>query len=109
MNTFLFFYKSLLVNSILSPYKVGMRRGEYITLVLIISLIESNNGIVTQADVIKANKDIPRSTTYRNIKMLIDAGYLNSERGRQFFARSYLTLTDKALLLQSRIKSLLEE
>lgn len=77
----------------------------------LISGLLSLNGTCTIYDVAIANNGINgtlnRSVTDKHVSLLYKAGYINKNRSKQHFSRTYLTLTEKGLLLKSRLNNLL--
>jgi DNA-binding transcriptional regulator PaaX len=97
-------YKSVSSMMQLNPAKLDLMRGEYVVFSLICGLIRANNGIVSQYEVCEANKGTIKETTYNIIHRLTKKGYLSKHRpSNQYYSRSYLSLTDKGLLLQAKI------
>ncbi len=98
-NTFRIYHNSFSVGT------DGMNYGERAVFGLILAYLEAGDS-VTQYDIIKANgaKEV---TTYAIIKRLILKGYLSASRSNQYFSRSYLSLTEKGLLLKAHIKKTL--
>jgi DNA-binding MarR family transcriptional regulator len=72
--------------------------GEKMVFLLIMALFEVKDQ-VTMFDVKEANKGIEKRTTAQLIRNLCSKGYLTRSRSNQFFSRSFLTVTDKGLLL----------
>jgi DNA-binding MarR family transcriptional regulator len=85
--------------------ETGLIFGEKAVFLLIVTLLEENSSL-TQYDVIKLN-NAPEKTTYNIISKLIKKGYLSSTRSNQYFSRSYLSLTEKGLLLKAHIRKVL--
>ena len=104
MDKLLTHFKSVVCYAYNSPSKYDLLRSEYFVLLLVIGLLSKNKGIVSQIEVCKANKAIKHTTTYTLIRQLTEKGYLSKHRpSNQFYSRSYLSLTDKGLLLQAKI------
>jgi DNA-binding PadR family transcriptional regulator len=97
-------YKSMSVYLKMPPKEFGLMKGEYVVFSLVCGLIQRNKGIISQLEVCKSNSDIITGTTYNIIHRLVKKGYLSKHRpSNQFYSRSYLSLTDKGLLLQAKI------
>jgi DNA-binding MarR family transcriptional regulator len=78
--------------------------GEKMAFLLVLALFEVNDQ-VTIYDVKKANKGINEMTTIRLIYNLTSKGYLSKQRSNQYFSRTYLSVTDKGLLLARSFRS----
>lgn len=86
-----------------SEYNNELSMGEKIVLITIIRIAEEIN-IVTKNEICKEN-NISHSTTYSIIKSLEKKGYIISLRGKQFYSKSYVSLTNKGLLFSYQIKN----
>ncbi len=85
--------------------KTGIGTGEKLVFSLVVALM-GESGTVTQFDIINANK-ANKKTTYTIIARLIKGGYLSASRSPQYFSKSYLSLTEKGLLLKAHIRKTL--
>lgn len=79
--------------------------GAKIVFSLILGLFEDNE-VLTKNDVCKANNQ-KIGTTYAYIKMLEDLGFITSQRTNEYYAKSYIELTDKGKLTASRLRRVL--
>jgi hypothetical protein len=105
MTTIQTYLNCLRLFSQISPKKTELRRGEYIVLILVITLFDKNKGVVTKNDVVLANDPFSANTTYTYLDGLIEKGYLTSNRpSKQFFSKSYLGITAKAVNLKHLIE-----
>ena len=86
-----------------SEYNKELSMGEKIVLITIIRIAHEIN-IVTKNDICIENK-IRHSTTYSIIKSLEKKGYIISLRGKQFYSKSYVSLTNKGLLFSHHIRN----
>jgi DNA-binding MarR family transcriptional regulator len=75
-----------------------MTMGEKMAFLLILALFEAKDQ-VTIFDVKKANEGVKENTTTALVYSLTKKGYLSTTRSNQYFSRTYLTVTDKGLLL----------
>lgn len=104
------FYRSFEVINYLLKTEKDLKYPGLVIFSLIIAII-NKKGTCTAYDIITANtglkKPIKRETTYTNISRLQKAGYINKTRSKRHFSRTYLTLTEKGLLLKSRLNTLL--
>ncbi len=96
---FLLVYNSYLIG------KIGLTVGEKIVFLLVVALMGESE-TVTRFDVLRTNKG-NKNTTASNLRSLILKGYLSASRSNQYFSRSYLSLTEKGLLLKAHIKKTL--
>lgn len=76
----------------------GLNMGEKMVFLLILALFEKREQ-VTVFDVKQANKNVKQCTTEKIISNLTAKGYLSKTRSNQYFSRTYLTVTEKGLLL----------
>ena len=95
-NLFLSLYKSSKVA--METSKEDLKLSEKMVFLLILALFQKQDQ-VTIYDIKKANLGINERTTDRLIRQLINKGYLTKQRSNQYFSRTYLTVTDKGLLL----------
>jgi DNA-binding MarR family transcriptional regulator len=93
---FLHAYKG--AKAMLSVRPEDLTMGEKMVFLLIMALFEEKDQ-VTMYDVKQANKGIENPTTGLLIRNLCSKGFLTRSRSNQFFSRTYLTVTDKGLLL----------
>lgn len=89
----------------LSLEERNLRIGEKMALIAIIALFETQD-TATKKEIIGITK-AKAITTYKNIKLLEDKGYVESARSNQFYSRSFLTLTDKGNYFASRLRRIL--
>ena len=85
--------------------EINMRKGNIIVFLLILALLE-NNKELSKYEVIRANKS-PDGTTRTNIQQLERLGLITSKRSNQYFSRSYISLTEKGLLLKYKLRKVL--
>jgi DNA-binding MarR family transcriptional regulator len=90
--------------AMLSVRPEELTMGEKMAFLLVMALFEVNNQ-VTMYDVKKANNGVKENTTNSLIISLVNKGYLTKQRSNQFFSKSYLTVTDKGLLLARSFRS----
>ena len=80
--------------------------GEKMVFLLVMALFEEKDQ-VTMYDVKQANKGIEKPTTGLLIRNLCSKGYLARNRSNQFFSKTYLSVTEKGLLLARSFRSAL--
>lgn len=81
--------------------------GEKLVLILAIRLLEEKQ-VVSKQDVCLENH-AGLSTTYSILYSLERKGYIQCQRSKQFFSKSFISLSVKGLLFKGRLKELLNK
>lgn len=80
-----------------------MKAGEKIVLITVIRLLDEKH-VISKNEVCK-NNSAKRDTTYSLLRSLEFKGYLKAVRNNQYYALSFISLTQKGLLFSSRLKN----
>ncbi|AEL26104.1 hypothetical protein Cycma_2362 [Cyclobacterium marinum DSM 745] len=80
-----------------------LKAGEKIVLITVIRLLDEKH-VISKNEVCK-NNSAKRDTTYSLLRSLEFKGYLKAVRNNQYYALSFISLTQKGLLFSSRLKN----
>lgn len=105
MNKYLIGYNAIKVRSLDSVK--GLYKREVIVMMLVIGLFERNKGTLSKFDLITHNK-ATKATTYAILASLEVKGFITSKKeSNHFFAKSYISLTEKGLTFKRELSKLL--
>lgn len=105
MNKPLVLFNGLKIKSL--PSVKGLLDREIFVLLLVIGLYDANKGIITKYNVKTCNR-ANQGTTYNVLKALELKGFITSKKeSNHFFAKSYISLTQKGLTFKRELTKLL--
>ena len=103
------YYRSFEVTTVIKREFKDINMVQLIVFCLIAGLLD-RKGSTTMFEVNKLNSGenkLRLGGTHRYINELFEKGYLNKQRTGAYFSKTYLSLTEKGLLLKSRLNSIL--